>query len=158
MTKSLMIVPEQARAKGALQFSSIPLNLYDRTVRDELDRFAPSQLVQVYRDMQIIRVFESMLSEVKLQGKWKGIEYNHRGPGHLSIGQEASAVGQALPLTVDDHSYGSHRSHGEVLAKGLSAAAKLDEGRLLEIMRGYFGGDCLRVVDDGSHGSVAELA
>src|SRR2546423_6984468 len=25
----------------------------------------------------------------------QGIEYNHRGPAHLSIGQEASAVGQA---------------------------------------------------------------
>ncbi len=158
MTKSLMIVPEEARAKGALELAPIPLNRYDRTVRDELDRYSPGQLVQVYRDMQIIRIFETMLSEVKLQGKWKGIEYTHRGPGHLSIGQEASAVGQALPLSVDDHIYGSHRSHGEVLAKGLSAAAKLEGDRLLAIMRGYFDGACLRVVDDGSHASVGDLA
>jgi 2-oxoisovalerate dehydrogenase E1 component len=158
MTKSLMIVPEEARAKGVLPFFPIPLNQYDRAVGQELDRFTPAQLVQVYRDMQIIRIFESMLSEVKLQGKWKGIEYNHRGPGHLSIGQEAAAVGQSLPLTVDDHIYGSHRSHGEVLAKGLSATAKLEEDPLLAIMRGYYDGDCLRVVDDGSHSSIRDLA
>ena len=99
MTKSLMIVPEQARAKGVLELSPIPLNQYDRTVRRRTGPLQPAQLLQVYRDMQIIRIFETMLSEVKLQGKWKGIEYNHRGPAHLSIGQEAAAVGQALPLS-----------------------------------------------------------
>ena len=39
--------------------------------------------------MEIIRAFENMLNEVKLRGNYKGIEYNHRGPAHLSIGQEA---------------------------------------------------------------------
>ncbi len=81
MTKRLMIVPEEARAKGVLEFAPIPLNRYDRSVRDELDRYSPAQLVQAYRDMQIIRVFETMLNEVKLRGKCKGIAYNHRGPG-----------------------------------------------------------------------------
>jgi 2-oxoisovalerate dehydrogenase E1 component len=158
MTKALMIVPEEMRGRGTLEFSPIPLNQYNRTLREELNRYAASDIVRLYRDMQIIRQFETMLSEVKLQGKWQGIEYNHRGPGHLSIGQEGSAVGQAFPLGVDDHIYGSHRSHGEVLAKGLSAIEKLDEAALMEIMRGYFDGDCLKVVDDGSHASVRDLA
>jgi len=158
MTKRLVIDPAEVRARGQLEFAPIPLNRYDRTVRQELDRFGAAAIVRMYRDMRIIRVFESMLSEVKLQGKYKNVEYQHRGPGHLSIGQEAAAVGQAFLLGVDDHIYGSHRSHGEVLAKGLSAVEKLDDGALMEIMRGYFGGRCLRVVDDGSHGSVRELA
>jgi 2-oxoisovalerate dehydrogenase E1 component len=158
MTKRLLIHPEEARARGQIEFAPIPLNQYDRSLEEELDRFTPAELIRMYRDMFIIRIFETMLSDVKLQGQYKGIEYSHRGPGHLSIGQEAAAVGQAFLLGVDDHFYGSHRSHGEVLAKGLSAIEKLDEAALMEIMRGYFGGQCLRVVDDGSHRSSRELA
>src|SRR5947207_13697111 len=87
--------------------------------------------------MAIIRAFESMLQEVKTKGGYQGIEYNHRGPAHLSIGQEASAVGQAFLLGVDDHIFGSHRSHGEILAKGLSAIEKLDDSSLQRVMESY---------------------
>jgi 2-oxoisovalerate dehydrogenase E1 component len=158
MTKSLMILPEDARARGELNFSPIPLNQYGRTIREELQRCSAAELVRIYRDMRIIRVFETMLSEVKLMGKWQEIPYTHRGPGHLSIGQESAAVGQAFLLGIEDHIYGSHRSHGEVLAKGLSALEKLDEDALMKIMRDYFDGQCLRVVDDGSHSTVRALA
>lgn len=37
---------------------------------------------------------------------------------HLSIGQEASAVGVAMALRQDDRVFGNHRSHGHYLAKG----------------------------------------
>ena len=158
MPKSLMVTPEQMRARGQIEFSPIPVNQYDRPLREELEKYGAARLLGIYRDMLIIRVFETMLSEVKLQGKYREIEYSHRGPGHLSIGQEAAAVGEAFLLGVDDHIYGSHRSHGEVLAKGLSAIEKLDDAALMEIMRSYFDGQCLRVVDDGSHASVKELA
>jgi 2-oxoisovalerate dehydrogenase E1 component len=67
--------------------------------------------------MMIIRAFENMLESVKKQGHFNNIEYNHRGPSHLSIGQEATAVGQAFLLGTDDHIYGSHRSHGEIFAR-----------------------------------------
>ena len=53
-----------------------------------------------------------------------GVEYVHAGPAHLSIGQEATAVGQSFTLDAVDKIFGSHRSHGEVIAKGLSAIAK----------------------------------
>jgi 2-oxoisovalerate dehydrogenase E1 component len=99
-----------------------------------------------------------MLNEVKLRGAWKGIAYTHRGPAHLSIGQEAAAVGQAFLLDVDDHIYGSHRSHGEILAKGLSAIEKLDDDALLAIMMNYGDGACLRVVERDCDGSVKDLA
>ena len=59
-----------------------------------------------------------------------GYPYNHPGPAHLSIGQEAAAVGMAYTLEVDDYIFGSHRSHGEILAKGLSAIHRLDEDTL----------------------------
>jgi len=159
MPKSIMVDPVKARSATYINFQPIPVCQYNKTVGDELVRYSPKDLLRIQRDMEIIRAFESMLNEVKLRGNYKGIEYNHRGPAHLSIGQEAAAVGQAFHLTVDDHIYGSHRSHGEILAKGLSAIEQLDEQTLMQIMKDYMGGDCLRVVEkDFAGGSVKELA
>ena len=159
MPKCQMIDPAQVRRKGFVTFEPIPVNQYGRTVKDELSRFGADDLVRIERDMTIIRMFENMLNEVKLRGNYRGIEYNHRGPAHLSIGQEASAVGMAYLLDTDDHIYGSHRSHGEILAKGLSAIQKLDDAALMGIMRNYFDGLCLKVVEKDFKGStVKELA
>jgi 2-oxoisovalerate dehydrogenase E1 component len=108
--------------------------------------------------MMIIRTFENALNEIKLRGSWEGIEYNHRGPAHLSIGQEATAVGEMYLLDADDHIYGSHRSHGEILAKGLSAIQKLDDKRLMEIMENYFDGETLRAIEDDDHADTKDLA
>ena len=69
--------------------------------------------------MVVIREFETMLNLIKIRGEYNDIPYDHPGPAHLSIGQEAAAVGMAYTLTVEDFIFGSHRSHGEILAKGL---------------------------------------
>jgi 2-oxoisovalerate dehydrogenase E1 component len=158
--KNVIIDPAACRARGQVTFQPIPLNQYNRSVEDELagGAFSKEDLRRIQRDMQIIRSFENMLSEVKLQGSYQGIPYTHRGPAHLSIGQEASAVGQAYLLGVDDHIYGSHRSHGEILAKGLSAIHGLADDTLAAIMENYFGGDCLRVVASDAAGPVKDLA
>ncbi|MFA5864813.1 MAG: thiamine pyrophosphate-dependent enzyme [Phycisphaerae bacterium] len=158
MPKSQIISPEDVRKSGFIEFKPIPVNQYNKTVKDELSRFATDDLVRIQRDMMLIRGFENMLNEIKLQGKYCGLEYNHRGPAHLSLGQEASAVGQAFFLGIDDHIYGSHRSHGEILAKGLSAIQKLDDKALMDIMKNYFNGDALRVVEKDAGGSVKDLA
>lgn len=55
---------------------------------------------------------------------------------HLSVGQEASAVGVCGSLTREDYALGNHRSHGHYLAKGGSL-----EKMLLEIY-GHPGGCC----------------
>ena len=99
-----------------------------------------------------------MLNLIKTTNEYRGIRYNHPGPAHLSIGQEASAVGMAYTLDRDDFIFGSHRSHGEILAKGLSAINKLDEETLWSIMSSYFGGNTLKVVEKGFSGSIRELA
>jgi 2-oxoisovalerate dehydrogenase E1 component len=147
MPKSLMIHPKDVRQSGQVKFKPIPINAYHKTLKDELDRFASEDLLRIHRDMAAIRAFENMLNDVKLKGSYQGIEYNHRGPAHLSIGQEASAVGQAYLLGVDDHIFGSHRSHGEILAKGLSAIEKLDDATLLDIMKNYMDGAILKVLE-----------
>ena len=67
----------------------------------------------------------------------RGIAYTYKGPAHLSIGQEGAAVGAALALKPEDHIFGSHRSHGEFIAKGLSAIAKLDAADAARIMEAH---------------------
>src|SRR5437016_1199445 len=148
MPKSLSIHPHEVRRRSQIEFQPIQVNQYDRRLADELDRFAREDLVRIHRDMAIIRAFESMLHEVKTKTAFQGIEYNHRGPAHLSIGQEASAVGQAFLLGIDDHIFGSHRSHGEIIAKGLSAIERLDDSTLMAIMEGYNDGLTLKAIDN----------
>lgn len=159
MPKNQFVDPQQMRQSGYIEFQPIPVNQYNKTLKQELARYSTEDLMRMERDMILIRTFETMLNEIKLRGAWQGIEYCHAGPAHLSIGQEAAAVGQAFHLNIEDHIYGSHRSHGEILAKGLSAIQKLDDQRLMEIMKTYFGGECLRVVEKDATGtSVKELA
>ena len=121
MPKCQFVKPEDARKSGQIEFKPIPVNQYNKSVKDEIKRYGKDDLVRMQRDMIVIRTFENMLNEIKLRGAFMGIEYMHNGPAHLSIGQEAAAVGQAYHLGIDDHIYGSHRSHGETLAKSLSA-------------------------------------
>lgn len=147
MPKSITIHPGEVRQAGQITFQPIPVNQYSRSLADELDRFAREDLLRIHRDMAVIRAFETMLQEVKTKTAFQGIEYNHRGPAHLSIGQEASAVGQAFLLGIDDHIFGSHRSHGEILAKGLSAIEKLDDDTLMSIMKGYMDGAILKALE-----------
>jgi 2-oxoisovalerate dehydrogenase E1 component len=158
MPKSQNINPKEVRKPQFLEFGKIPVNQYDKSIEEEKNNFSTEDFVRIYHDMVIIREFETMLNLIKTTNEYKGISYNHPGPAHLSIGQEASAVGMAYNLDIDDFIFGSHRSHGEILAKGLSAIHKLDEDTLYTIMKTYFGGGALKVVEKGFVGSVKELA
>ncbi len=158
MTKQITIDPAEVRAPGVLQGPEIPLNQYTPDPQAELARYGPELLHRVYRDMVFIREFESMLDHIKREGAYAGIAYTHLGPAHLSIGQEAAAVGMALPLEPDDFIFGSHRSHGEILAKGFAAIAQLEEEALQSIMESYLDGAPLRAVERFGHDSVRDLA
>ncbi|MFM7320830.1 MAG: thiamine pyrophosphate-dependent enzyme, partial [Armatimonadota bacterium] len=148
MPKSISIHPDSVRRGGRLEFSPIPVNTYSRTLAEERVALGDDALRRIRHDMAVIRTFETMLQEVKTQRAWKGIAYDHRGPAHLSIGQEASAVGQAFLLGIDDHIYGSHRSHGEILAKGLSAIHSLSDADLERIVRSSDEGRILSVIGE----------
>ena len=158
MPKSQFVDPKTVRQTQMLTLPQIPVNQYKGTISDERKRFGDAALVGVLEDMLVIREFETMLQKVKLEGSYEGITYDHAGPAHLSIGQEAAAVGQALTLGIDDFIFGSHRSHGEILAKGSSAIRQLDDATLDKIMRTFDGGAALKVVEAGASGGVKELA
>jgi 2-oxoisovalerate dehydrogenase E1 component len=149
MVKRLVIAPEEVRRSETIDLGRIPVNVYRQTLADELAgaRLTAEDARRIYRDMLLIREFEGMLAELKRVRSYKGIAYNHQGPAHLSMGQEAAAVGEAFLLGVESHIYGSHRSHGEVIAKGLSAIHQLSEADLQRIMEAYLDGAILRVVE-----------
>ena len=82
-----------------------------------------------------------------------------RAPPHLSIGQEAAVVGLCLPLAPEDLIFGSHRSHGEILAKCARAIRSLPEAELQRTMEAYLEGAVLRVIEPAAQwDSVRELA
>jgi len=147
MPKSQFINPEEIRKSGTLKFNNIDLNKYSKTIEDEKSNFSNDDFMRIYRDMAYIREFETMLYLIKTTSEYNGIAYNNPGPAHLSMGQEASAVGQAYLLGTDDFIFGSHRSHGEIIAKGLSAINKLNDKELYDIMKDFLGGKILRIVE-----------
>ena len=158
MPKIQFINPEEVRKPGEITFSSIPVNQYQKTVKDEKENFSTEEFKAIYHDMVLIREFETMLNLIKIKGEYNGTPYNHPGPAHLSIGQESAAVGMAWTLTVDDFIFGSHRSHGEILAKGMSAIHKSDDAFLMQVMENFFDGTILRIVQKDFSGTTKELA
>ena len=159
MPRSIDVHPAEVRKRGTEKIKSIPMNSYTPDIKKELKLFGKDGLKSLYRDMLLIREFETMLDQIKKEGSYSGIAYNHRGPAHLSIGQESAAVGQCASLDPEDFIFGSHRSHGEILAKCFSAARKMAEPGLDTVMKEFMGGDVLSVVEKQFPGKdIRELA
>ena len=158
MPKSLFVDPKKVRKAEMLKIKDIPVNQYQSDFEKELKTYGAEKLKRILYDMQTIRAFENMLNTFKTQGAWENIEYNHKGPAHLSMGQEAAAVGQCINLGIDDFIFGSHRSHGEILAKCYSAVEKLSEKELEKIMKEFLGGDTLKMAEKISYKNVKDLA
>ena len=163
MPKAMIVDPKEVRKPQILKIKDIPLNQYKSDFKKELELYGRERLLRVWYDMVVIREFENMLNEFKTKGIWNGIEYNHKGPAHLSMGQEASAVGQCLNLDIDDHIFGSHRSHGEILAKCFSSIWLLahnadGEKRLEAIMKEFLHGDILAIAEEVPYKSISDLA
>jgi len=153
MPKSEFIDPNQVRQPGFIEFQAYSCQPVSKTVKDERNNFSDGEFKAMYHDMVLIREFETMINLIKTKGEYNGTPYNHPGPAHLSIGQESAAVGMAWTLTVEDFIFGSHRSHGEILAKGMSAIHKLDDEQLVQIMENFFDGTILKIVQKDFNGT-----
>ncbi len=158
MPKSILIDPTEMRQRSVLTPPHIPINAYISDPEAEARKYGTDNLVRIYRDMVYIREFETMLDRIKREGSYEGVEYNHKGPAHLSIGQESAVVGMAYHLSADDFIFGSHRSHGEILAKSFACIHQMHDDDLLRIMETYMNGAILRVIEQSTAGSVKELA
>lgn len=83
-------------------------------------RYAPAILREALRKMFLIRKFEEGAEDSYARGLIHGTM-------HLSIGQEASAVGACLPLSDADKITSTHRGHGHCIAKGAETARMFAE-------------------------------
>ena len=86
-------------------------------------------VIGLLRRMWLIRAFEEKASALYAERQIVGLL-------HLSIGQEAVAVGACSGLRTDDYVYGGHRSHGHAIAKGA------DINRLMAELAGRATGYC----------------
>ena len=77
MTKKLIVVPEKVRKSGVITPKKIPVNSYQLTLKEELAAkggLSIERCLRIYRDMAIIREFETMLDNIKKLGAYQGIE------------------------------------------------------------------------------------
>lgn len=75
------------------------------------------------------RMFQSLLRIRRIEERIADLypEQEMRCPVHLSIGQEAVAVGVCAALSLGDYVLSGHRSHGHYLAKGGDLKAMMAE-------------------------------
>ena len=111
--------------KGELKFGTVKKFWYDKTLKDELKAgLASEQVLSFYRTMLYNRAFEETIIELR-DGQLVPYEgYKFVGATHLSIGQEAVAIGANAAIKRSDYITSSHRGHGHGIAKGTFA---LDE-------------------------------
>ncbi len=98
----------------------------------------------LYQQMLKIREFEERIVELYS-------EQQMRCPVHLSIGQEATAVGMCAALEASDILFSHHRSHGHYIAKGGSLKKMLAEiyGKETGCSKGFGGSMHLVDLDAG---------
>jgi len=77
-------------------------------------------LLEAYRRMRTIRVFEENVKSEFERGNIPGFV-------HLYVGQEASAVGVCMNLRDSDYIGSTHRGHGHCIAKGCDVKAMMAE-------------------------------
>jgi len=110
----------------------------------------PEKLVEMYRMMCQIRMFEDRVGELYLQGRiW--------GAVHLYTGEEAMAVGACMALQPDDYITSTHRGHGHCLAKGGDLKQMMAEiyGRSTGYCKGKGGSMHIANVEAGNLGANA---
>ncbi|MCV7246528.1 dehydrogenase E1 component subunit alpha/beta [Mycobacterium mantenii] len=102
----------------------------------------------MYYRMLLIRNFEQRTSRLYAEGQVPGFV-------HLSIGQEASAVGTCWPLRSTDGIVSNHRGHGHCLAKGADPTSMFGElmGRAIGTGGGMGGSMHIADFDRGIYGA-----
>ena len=84
------------------------------------DTLSSDTRLSLYRELYRIRHAEEEIARLYS-------EQEMRCPTHLSVGQEACAVGACAPLERSDHVFSNHRCHAHYLAKGGDLAALFAE-------------------------------
>ncbi|WP_119390000.1 thiamine pyrophosphate-dependent dehydrogenase E1 component subunit alpha [Taklimakanibacter lacteus] len=117
-------------------------------LREFYRHFDGDALRDALRRMYLIRRFEEGAEEAYTRGLIHGTM-------HLSIGQEASAVGSCMDLRKTDYITSTHRGHGHCIAKGANPALMFAEffGKEEGYCRGRGGSMHIADVESGNLGA-----
>ena len=106
------------------------------------------KLLELYRHMQLIRLFEEEASRQYMRGRIRGFL-------HLYIGEEAIAAGAISALMPQDYIFTHYRDHGHAIARGMdpkvimaelfgkatgSSKGKGGSMHLIDVSRRFMGG------------------
>jgi pyruvate dehydrogenase E1 component alpha subunit len=107
-----------------------------------------SKLKEMLLQMHLIRAFEEKADELYALGKVHGTM-------HLSIGQEAMAVGAIAALRPEDYILSTHRGHGHCIAKGADIKLMMAEfmGKETGYCRGRGGSMHIADMEGGNLGA-----
>src|ERR1700691_846467 len=109
-----------------------------------------THFLDLYRSQFALRKFEERAYDLFLESFVKGTS-------HLSLGQEAIAVGFAAAMNENDWTFATYRGHAHTLARGVPMTAVMAEllGRANGLMAGKGGSMHLTSVEHGVMGSYA---
>ncbi len=112
-------------------------------------KVSEERFLNLYRKLSMIRRFEEKVDELFRQGRIKGAI-------HVSVGEEAVAVGVAEALKEKDLVMATHRGHGHCIAKGGDISRMMAElfGRSTGYCRGKGGSMHIIDVKKGMLGAV----
>ncbi len=145
-----------------IECGKIPAYAYSHSLKDELKakRLTKGAALDLIEDMLTVREVEDMIVRMR-SGAYEPLPtFNYRGPTHVSIGQEGTAVGACSALRRLDRITSTHRGHGDSMAKGCVAIRQMDEAQLLARVPGSAArGAALleEVLEDHAYRTIAEL-
>ncbi len=115
-----------------VEFGQIKAYKYKGTLKQELGkkRITKQEAIDLLEDMLTVREFEEMIVKLRSGAYEPCTGYDYRGPTHVSIGQEAQAVGGCFGIDGDDQITSTHRGHGDSIAKGCVAIRAMSDERL----------------------------
>ncbi len=90
------------------------------TEKNTMTDISKDKALEIHQKLWEIRLFELKASQLYKDGTLPGFI-------HLSVGQEACAVGACLALDRGDYITSTHRGHGHCLAKGADARTMMAE-------------------------------
>ncbi len=120
-----------------LPLPEIMLFRYTPLLREELDKgiLTREEALGLYRAMLLQRNVEYMVRDLEVKRFVPYPGYEYRGTSHLSVGQEATAVGAMSVLRREDYITSTHRGHGHCVNKGLYALLEMDEAALKDFVQ-----------------------
>lgn len=117
-------------------------------LENKVESVSRAKAAEMLRLMYETRAFEEQAEKSYMLGKIHGTM-------HLSIGQEASAIGSISTLESDDYILGHHRGHGLCIAKGADLNLMMAEfyGKEVGYCRGRGGSMHIADVSGGNLGA-----